>query len=278
MKRKNNLPRQTVYVTCNKCNDLIGSYGYKKHYNKCVGINKNLRNQREKVKLTNFNIKQINDEYLCLECDKKFSKMGIGTHYVSMHTERGKEINLLPNSRMKGKKSWNKNLTKESDSRVLITAEKFSKNYKEGKHKKTNLSHTDEFKANQSKLAKERGLGGVRQSKKIKYNGVYLGSTYELKVAQSLDENGIKWIVPKKINYVDPNGKKRTYSADFYLEEYNVYLDPKNDFLINNINPRLGFSDVEKIKLVENQNNIKVIILNNTQLSWDNIKNIISNI
>jgi len=43
-------------------------------------------------------------------------------------------------------------------------------------------------------------------------------------------------------------------------------LDPKNDFLINNINPRIGFKDVDKIKLVEIQNSIKIFILNKEQL------------
>lgn len=43
-------------------------------------------------------------------------------------------------------------------------------------------------------------------------------------------------------------GIKHTYTPDFYLPEYNVYLDPKNDYLINNINPGLGFKDVDKIR------------------------------
>jgi hypothetical protein len=275
MKRKDGKPKQKTYLNCDKCNDSIRSFAYNRHYKVCEGINKNLRNKKSLL-IDNINVEKINsDLYICKICNKEYPKDGIGSHYWRNHSEDGKTFN--PNKYyVKGNKvAWNKGLTKNTDKRIEKSGLEISKALK---GKKTNLSHTDEFKANQSKLAKERGLGGVRQSKKIKYNGVYLGSTYELKVAQSLDENGIKWIVPKKINYVDPNGKERTYSADFYLEEYNIYLDPKNDFLINNINPRLGFSDVEKIKLVENQNNIKVIILNNTQLSWDNIKNIISNI
>ena len=129
-------------------------------------------------------------------------------------------------------------------------------------------SKFDKMSAN----AKERGLGGVRQSKKILYNGVHLGSTYELTVAKSLDENLIKWTVPNKIPYADPNGKLRTYRADFYLPEYDLYLDPKNDFLINNVNPALGFTDIEKIKCVMDQNNIKIFILDKNHLSWGSIK------
>ena len=45
------------------------------------------------------------------------------------------------------------------------------------------------------------------------------------------------------------------------------FLDPKNDFLINNKNPALGFTDAEKISLAMQQNNIRVIILNKDHLS-----------
>lgn len=126
-----------------------------------------------------------------------------------------------------------------------------------------------------STLAKERGLGGVKQSRWIRYKGKTLGSTYELKVAQSLDENDIKWDTCKKFYYIGPDKRVRSYTPDIYLIDYDVYLDPKNDFLIKNINPSLGFSDLEKIKLVEEQNKIRVIVLNKEQLCWDFIKSIL---
>jgi hypothetical protein len=123
-----------------------------------------------------------------------------------------------------------------------------------------------------SRLAIERNLGGVRQSKWIKYKGKTLGSSYELQVVHDLDLNGIKWDTCKRFNYIDPFGKIRSYTPDIYLEEYDVYLDPKNDFLLNNINPSLGFKDQEKIERVGSQNNIRIIILNKSELSWETIK------
>ena len=137
------------------------------------------------------------------------------------------------------------------------------------------IPHTAETKEKLSKIATANGLGGVRPSKRITYKGKTLGSTYELSVVISLDENNIVWDVCKRIPYIDPLGKKRTYTPDIYLVEYNVYLDPKNDFLINNINPSLGFSDKDKIKLVEEQNKIKVLILNKNQLGWETIKTLL---
>lgn len=63
------------------------------------------------------------------------------------------------------------------------------------------------------------------------------------------------------------DGKQHRYTPDFYLPEYDIYLDPKNDYLINNINPSLGYNDVEKIKKVSTQNNIKILILDVNSLT-----------
>ena len=135
--------------------------------------------------------------------------------------------------------------------------------------------HTEETKKKLSQHAIKNGLGGVTQSRWIKYKGKTLGSSYELQVAKSLNDNNIKWDTCKRIEYIDPKGKKRTYTPDIYLVDYDVYLDPKNDFLIENINPRLGFSDKEKISLVEKQNNIRILILNKHQLDWNKIKELL---
>lgn len=135
--------------------------------------------------------------------------------------------------------------------------------------------HSEETKKKLSQHAIKNGLGGVTQSRWIEYKGKTLGSSYELQVAKSLDDNNIKWDTCKRIQYIDPNGKKRTYTPDIYLIDYDVYLDPKNDFLIENVNPRLGFSDKEKISLVERQNDIRVLILNKHQLDWNTIKELL---
>lgn len=166
--------------------------------------------------------------------------------------------------------AWNKGLTKE-DPRVKKYAEATSATLK----CRPSRPHSDETKAVLSEHAKRRGLGGITQSRWIEYNGKRLGSSYELELAKSLDESGINWDTCTKIKYTDPNGKSRTYTPDVYLVDYDVYLDPKNDFLINNVNPAMGFTDSEKIKLVCEQNNITVHILNKSQLSWDYVKTLL---
>lgn len=126
-----------------------------------------------------------------------------------------------------------------------------------------------------SKNAKDRGFGGVRPSCRVLYKGVYLGSSYELLTVEILESLNIRWEQPGRFKYLDPLGKLRTYTPDLYLPDFEAYLDPKNDFLINNINPSLGFKDSEKIKLVMEQNNIVVHVLSKDKITLEGVKHVL---
>ena len=60
------------------------------------------------------------------------------------------------------------------------------------------------------------------------YKGVLLDSSWELALAQRLDELNVKWIRPEPIQWHDENGTAHHYFPDFYLPEFDLYLDPKN--------------------------------------------------
>lgn len=65
------------------------------------------------------------------------------------------------------------------------------------------------------------------------YNGLKFDSGFEVEIAKFLDENKIKWEQPKNaILWVDKLNKQHRYYADFYLSDYNIYLDPKNPYCI----------------------------------------------
>lgn len=120
-----------------------------------------------------------------------------------------------------------------------------------------------------SNSAKFNELGGNKNNRAYgwytsKFAGkVWLESSYEHKVAVELDKNNIKWERPLHLTYSIDN-KTRRYYADFYLNEFDVYLDPKNDFLIK--------KDKLKIDTVCLQNNVTVIVLNKHQLDWNSIQ------
>ncbi len=120
--------------------------------------------------------------------------------------------------------------------------------------------------------SKRNKCGGHTSKQSIYYkckdgNIVYLQSNYEVLVAKDLDKNNIKWLRPKPFNWIDKNNEEHRYYPDFYLSEYNVYLDPKNDYLIK--------IDKDKINRVRKQNNINLIILDKNNLSWNNLKKLI---
>lgn len=137
---------------------------------------------------------------------------------------------------------------------------------------KVGVPHTEETKQLLSAIAKERGLGGYQpnagRSKKFKVNDsfgkeVCLQSTYELRCSEILNELGIDWIRPTSLKY-----DSRNYFADFYLPAYDLYLDPKNSYKAS--------LDKEKIEKVIEQNNVKVVILLEKDLTLDFIKRLCS--
>lgn len=81
------------------------------------------------------------------------------------------------------------------------------------------------------------------------YKGIAMDSKWEIELAEWLDKNNIKWIRPKSILWIDKNGIQRKYFPDFYLLDYNLYLDPKHNMLIQ--------SQKEKLDIVEKQINLK---------------------
>lgn len=172
----------------------------------------------------------------------------------------------------KGRAPWNKGLTKNVDMRLLQQAQSLSKSIKG----KPGRKQTESTKVKLSTIAKAREFGGFSmRNKGFVYNGVKLDSSYEVAVAKSLDYNAIKWVRCKRFIYRTPDGVVHYYTPDFYLPDYDIYLDPKNDFLINNVNPKLGYKDSDKIAWVMQQNNIRILILNSSQLDWNIIKTLV---
>lgn len=135
--------------------------------------------------------------------------------------------------------------------------------------------HTEVARAKLSEAAKRNCFGGHVSKQRLVYNGVQLHSSYETTVAKSLDEAKVKWTRPEPLRWVDSKGKDHRYYPDFYLPAYDIYLDPKNDFLIEHTNPAFGISDREKIQIVALQNNVRVFILNKDQLTWKYIASLV---
>ena len=150
-----------------------------------------------------------------------------------------------------------KSRPKEEQSKMMVSKRK---------ERGTNL-HSLETKQALSELAIARGFGGKNYRKTFEYRGILLESSYELALAKELDSNKVKWIRPKRMKWIDESGKQRHYTPDFYLPEFDVYLDSKNDYLIK--------IDSVKVRLCSVQNNVKIHVLNKSQLSWDYIAGLV---
>lgn len=91
----------------------------------------------------------------------------------------------------------------------------------------------------------------------------YYDSNWEITLAKSLTDSNIKWSRPSRFILSDG----RSYTPDFFLPDYNVYLDPKA-----HRKNYYGMS-VDKIKMFRKEYNIKcLIITNKNYLSWDHVK------
>lgn len=221
------------------------------------------------------------DDLFCKHCDKQCKNLNsLHQHEIRCPSNP----NRIP-SVSKGicnipleKRGWSKGLTKDTDERVNNISkgvnsylETHEASFK-GKH------HTEETRKFLSENASKNNFQshwGTRKS--YVYNGEVFTSSFEVDVVRDLDKNNIKWEKPDYgiFKYVDCNNKQHTYTPDIYLPDFDVYLDPKNDFLIENKNPALGYKDCDKIKWVSEQNNVRIIILNKNQLSWEVIKSLI---
>lgn len=208
----------------------------------------------------------------CPECQRDITKNNFkrhvstcdGTYFTGPHKPSGKTKEEIKNSQLehlekirkiaRTKPIWNKGLTKD-DPRVAKYVDITKKQYSSGQRKAAGCFAWSSEK--KSVVAKERGLGGYREnagiSKKFRVtdsfgNEVVLQSTYELKCSEIMNELQIKWIRPKSLKY---DGKN--YFADFYLPNYNIYLDPKNSYKAK--------LDIEKIDKVRKQNNVIIHVL-----------------
>jgi len=83
---------------------------------------------------------------------------------------------------------------------------------------------------------------------------VSMDSTWEVACASRLDELGIKWERDHsiKLGYITRGKRKRNYIPDFYLPEYDVYIEVKG-----------YWTDAarHKMKDVQARNPVRIIIL-----------------
>lgn len=161
-------------------------------------------------------------------------------------SKRGKPI---------GSPAWNKGLSKETDDRVRKNGESISKtvqtNVANGTYNPIIMG--EDARQRLSERQSLRNSGG--KSKWYDVNGKKVQGTYERDFALALEDQGILWDKIATNNHIFKyfqNGKIRSYAPDFYLPEFNIYVEIK------------GFwwgDDEEKMKCIKEQHHDKKIIV-----------------
>lgn len=154
----------------------------------------------------------------------------------------------------KGQVIWNKGFTKETSIIIANAVIKASKSLKGKRHFQS--------KATREKLSEIRskyldncaaGFQNVKWYKIKNLNGIeyIVRGTWELNVANKLNNENIIWIRNYRLKYIK-DGIQKTYNPDFYLPATNEFIEVKGYY---------SNKDKEKMKLVLEQNNIKIYFI-----------------
>ena len=196
---------------------------------------------------------------VCSYCGeiRKSEKSRIG-HEVYCHSNPNRKIKK-PSYGMKGKKGSNQFIkAKENGMPIPEGTMKGKPGTFKGK------THTNDTKEKISKsrsvYLEEVGGGGFTHIKFYNLKNIngeefVLRGTWELEVAKIFNEHKILWVRKKYINYVDEYEK--TYCPDFYLPSQDAYVEVKGYF---------SERDERKLKLVQEQNKISLILLKGKSL------------
>lgn len=108
--------------------------------------------------------------------------------------------------------------------------------YAEVDHSHSGYKHTDATKQHLREKAlaspHRRLVRSIREYIQKDGTIVKLDSSWEEALAIRLDSINVEWIRPRPIKWIDKKSITHNYFPDFYLPNYNVYLDPKNMYAI----------------------------------------------
>lgn len=202
--------------------------------------------RRDSIPIESISSLLENGKYSCNGCGKEYVRQGISTHYWLNHGDGDNHLKKIQaqlqdfHESKKGKPSWNSGLTAENDERVAKSRDSLLKRVESGQFMPNRkgiplkASTKEKLSEARSKFLNERGNGGFRDIKWFKTidsfgNECTLRGTWELKVAEWLNKQGINWTRKFYVKYLDDD-VNRTYSPDFYIPTDNLIIEVKGYF------------------------------------------------
>jgi len=239
---------------CKKCNLSISLCNIQRHEQACNGYQSSRKNGKQTILSFISHLKEVDGKWSCNKCPKIHNtraKMAI--HYWRCHTiEDGAKVpNPLANRK--------------------IVHNQFTSG-KESRHREsTKAKLSAASRANPAGVALHPHLrSGAGNSKHYLVHDsnntpVTLQSSWEYELYLDLERNAIKWRRPAPFWLTLKNkcGRNSSYTPDFWLVDYDVYLDPK---------ARENIEQSKRIEYWSIQYQKKLLIIRNkNDLNWDYI-------
>lgn len=233
-----------------KCKYCGREFANRQKMNAHVGWCELNPNKRDKADLAKTRAKIKNLPYIsplkgkevpCKYCGKLCKAYGLKNHEKSCKENPNRIIVKRNVSNFKNGTYvvWNKGLTKETDDRIANYAKSISDAYKNGKIKTWSdglTKETDERIANMSnkisntinkKVENETWHSSLGKVYHHKCNGFSMHGSWELALAEYLNNKNIKWIRPKdKFKYYFDKSW-HWYHPDIYLIDFDIYIEVK---------------------------------------------------
>lgn len=172
----------------------------------------------------------------CVICGKELTNLGLPGHINIVHAGNSSFKDAGNNAR-RGSPPWNKGLTAISDVRVREQNKKALDTQMRKAPADRKFKMSDEARAKIA-LAKRKLYDNGWQpvcgrAKKYEYisktaGHIRVDGTWELLVCRYLDSLKLTWSRnTKRFPYISPSGKMSTYQPDFYISEWDSYLEVK---------------------------------------------------
>jgi hypothetical protein len=219
-------------TTCSHCQTSISNNNLERHIKKCIAHS---------------DIKKPQDG----QVGRKVWNKGLSKETDSRVQKQGDSISKT----LRGRKAWNKGLSKETDSRIQKQGDSISKTLRQKVETGTFIPCKMGIAARQRLSEKQSLHNSGGKSKWYEVAGQKVQGTYEKRFAEALEQEKIKWCKVKTHNHIFKyvlESKIRSYAPDFYLPEYNLYIEIK------------GFwwgTDKDKMKAVIEQHKDKKILI-----------------
>jgi hypothetical protein len=170
--------------------------------------------------------------FICKHCKKEFEALSAAnkanhSRWCIDNPKRAEYNEKLVHARSSIKNPRNQFRKAKDEGRVLVSTMKGKPSTRKDYHHSEQIIEKIRDKALSS--GHRRLLKSTRFYTQIDGSKVLLDSSWEESLALRLDSLGIRWNRPSiPIKWEDTLGKCHNYFPDFYLPDYDIFLDPKN--------------------------------------------------